>query len=270
MLSVTTNEIAECRVDAAGRAYPEMTLYFSTTNGLTHTFNFSGNLPGHDYLLYVGCSDLAGNVNNTTITVNVPAAPSTNNSVSLSIAPWYPQGNNYIFVCAAQGFTPTSYDWSFGDGQTMYNYGQNNVYHTYPGSGTYNVQCTAKGTQAKSASLQISIGTGGGGDPINTTNATNQTNSTQTCYSTVKDAPASCTGGTVTQDTLDGCRHVTCTSGTSNLQVMACNKPGEYNPQYFEMYKQSQNGTAVSKVCLGSTCISDNGYAKSGGFPICS
>lgn len=81
----------------------------------------------------------------------------TNQSVTLSIAPWFPKGNNYIFRCIATGFTPTSYDWIFGDGQKTLNHNQNNVYHTYA-NGTYNVICIARNPQtSKSGNFTINV-----------------------------------------------------------------------------------------------------------------
>jgi hypothetical protein len=84
-----------------------------------------------------------------TLTVNdTPQAPPPNTtngtSVTLSIAPWFPQGRSYVFVCNATGFTPTSYDWVFGDGNKQLNSANKDVYYTYAASGPYTVQCTAK------------------------------------------------------------------------------------------------------------------------------
>jgi hypothetical protein len=83
-----------------------------------------------------------------------------------------------------------------------------------------------------------------------------------TCYTSVKDIPATCTGASITSDTWNGCRTIIC----GDTKIMACNKP-DGTPTYFEMYKQA-GGSAI-KICIGSTCISDNGYAKSSNFPIC-
>jgi glucose/arabinose dehydrogenase len=100
--------------------------------------------------------------------------------------------------------------------------------------------------------------------PPPTNNTGGSTTGGQTCYSSVETIPPSCTGGSITTDTFNGCRTLTCTNGGSNLQVLACNKGS-----FFEMYSQGKTGSAVSQICLGSTCISDNGYAKSGSYPIC-
>jgi hypothetical protein len=91
-----------------------------------------------------------------------------------------------------------------------------------------------------------------------------------TCSTSVSQLPASCTGGTITQDIKGGCRTIICANGADNLQIMACDKPGSSNAQYFEMYKQSKTGTAVSDICLGNTCIGSNGFVKSTNYPMCS
>jgi hypothetical protein len=176
----------------------------------------------------------------------------SNTQTTVTIASGYPQGNNYIFNCNAFNFTPTKYDFTFGDGQSWTNVTFNNSYHTYPNPGTYEITCTAKNDQiSRTASLTINVG---GSNPSNST-----------CYNKVNDIPASCTGGSITTDNKAGCRTLICTNGDSSMQVLACDKTG-----FFEMYKQSSSGTAVSKICIGTTCISDNGYAKSGNYPICS
>jgi hypothetical protein len=100
-------------------------------------------------------------------------------------------------------------------------------------------------------------------------NSTNSTNSTvPVCATGVSSMPVSCTGGVILEDSMGGCRTVICSGATGSLQVLACDKPGSYQPQYFEMYKQIGTGYGVS-VCLGTTCIEQNGYAKSGSYPIC-
>jgi hypothetical protein len=85
-----------------------------------------------------------------------------------------------------------------------------------------------------------------------------------TCYTSVKTMPATCDRGTITQDTVSGtCRTIVCGSGSNSLKTLSCDKTG-----YFEMYKQAQTGTGA-KICIASTCIDGNGYAKSPNFPIC-
>ncbi len=85
------------------------------------------------------------------------------------------------------------------------------------------------------------------------------------CYNSVQTIPTTCEGGSFTTDNWDGCRTLVCTSANSNsMKVLACDKSSK-----FEMYKQSQQGNAVTKVCIGNACISDGGFASSGTFPIC-
>jgi hypothetical protein len=202
-----------------------------------------------------------------------------NGSVDLSIAPWFPQNKSYVFVCDVSGFTPTSYNWYFGDGQYQFNSPNQDVWHTYAANGTYNVSCTAtNGTVTDSDTLQITVGTtvvppvnqSNGTNvtpPVNQTNGTNVTPNVSACYNSVYDIPASCTGGTITVDEKNGCRTIICASGGASMQVLACNKPGDFGPTGFEMYKQSQTGSGL-KICLGSACIEQNGFAKAS-FPIC-
>jgi len=63
--------------------------------------------------------------------ISVPPTTQTQGNVTLTIAPNYPQNNSYIFNCNAFGFTPTLYDYTFGDGQSWSNVTFNNSFHTY-------------------------------------------------------------------------------------------------------------------------------------------
>ena len=99
-------------------------------------------------------------------------------------------------------------------------------------------------------------------------NTGNQTsNQTTISYTSVYAIPANCTGGTITSDTSANGRAIACSNGNNSLSIIAWNKPSDTSPQYFEMYKQSSTGSGV-QICLASTCISNNGYAKSPNFPI--
>jgi plastocyanin len=88
-------------------------------------------------------------------------------------------------------------------------------------------------------------------------------------YTSVKDIPAVCTGGTITSDTFAGtCRTTTCSSSSGSLQTLACDKPDTATvKEYFEMYKKTSSGT-VPKICIDTACIQGNGYAKSNNYPI--
>ena len=78
-------------------------------------------------------------------------------SVTVSIAPWYPQGNDYIFYCRANWFKATSYDWFFGDGQKLLNMRENNVYHSFE-DGAYTVTCIARNKQiVKEGNLTVVV-----------------------------------------------------------------------------------------------------------------
>ena len=101
----------------------------------------------------------------------------------------------------------------------------------------------------------------------NSTNSTNNSTNSTTTYLSVKDIPSTCIGGNIISDIWNGGRTITCTNNASTLSITAWNKPTNNNPQYFEIYKKNQNGTGL-QICLLTTCISNNGYAKSPNFPI--
>jgi len=89
------------------------------------------------------------------------------------------------------------------------------------------------------------------------------------CYNDVATIPATCAGGAITQDTSSGsCRSIVCSNNNDSLQIFTCDKPSSIIPDHFEMYKQVQSGTSVSKICLGTACISSNGFASQN-FPSC-
>jgi hypothetical protein len=77
--------------------------------------------------------------------------------VTIAVAPYYPQENNYVFTCSVEGFTPTSYNWYYGDGQILPDTTHDNVYHTYA-PGDYTVTCMATdGTNVGADSMQIMV-----------------------------------------------------------------------------------------------------------------
>src|SRR3989344_955397 len=107
-------------------------------------------------------------------------------------------------------------------------------------------------------------------NPSPTNNTTNTTTNTGTsCYSKLENVPAKCNGGTIQSDNFNGCRNMVCSNGGSSITVMSCNKPNSGAPQYYEMYRQVKTGTDILELCLANTCIKDNGYAKSGSYPVC-
>jgi hypothetical protein len=108
--------------------------------------------------------------------------------------------------------------------------------------------------------------------PSNGTSPPNATNGTS-CFSNVQSIPASCAGGIIIQDDYnrrgDSCRYTTCSNnGVESMSVKACNKPDGQAPQYFEMYRQASTGSGV-KICLGASCMQNEGYVRSPNFPIC-
>ena len=83
-----------------------------------------------------------------------------NLSVSVDIKAPFPQANNYVFLCEADGFAPNSFDWNFGDGQTNYDRAVKDVYHTFANPGTYQVTCVANdGVNNIVGSRMVTVGT---------------------------------------------------------------------------------------------------------------
>lgn len=104
----------------------------------------------------------------------------------------------------------------------------------------------------------------------NTANSTNFSNlSNSSCYSSLQNIPAKCNGGIIVKDSNAGCRSIVCSSGASNLTILACDKPTSVNPTNFEMYKQNEAGMEQLEICIGQSCIKYNGYEKSANYPIC-
>ncbi len=87
------------------------------------------------------------------------------------------------------------------------------------------------------------------------------------CVTGLSNLPATCSG-TVTTDLTTGCRTIACTGTSGTLTVTACDKPGSYNPTHFEIYRQSSTGTAP-EICIGATCMRNEGFVKSPNYPIC-
>jgi hypothetical protein len=133
-------------------------------------------------------------------------------SMTVSVADWYPKGNDYVFNCNAAGFTPTSYSITFGDGQKIVNTAQSSFYHTYVSSGQYTVTCSGtSGATTASGTLSVTVG----GPTNNTGN-----NTTNVCVNKVQDLPVSCEASTKVSDNYNSselCRYVTCTSGSGSI-----------------------------------------------------
>jgi hypothetical protein len=88
-----------------------------------------------------------------------PPPPPQGFSTVIAQHPWYPQGLNMIWDCKTTGGSGNFiYDFAFGDGNQQLNYNQNNVWHTYPASGTYTAGCTVHDlTTSLSASVSTTI-----------------------------------------------------------------------------------------------------------------
>jgi hypothetical protein len=83
------------------------------------------------------------------------------------------------------------------------------------------------------------------------------------CYNNVGRIPTSCSGiVTANYIASNGCRVTACRGPNGAIQTLACNKPGDYAPQYFEIYRQTTTGVPPY-ICLGTTCITNNGFAQS-------
>jgi hypothetical protein len=86
---------------------------------------------------------------------NLCIPPNSQGNVQVSVAPYYPQGRNYVFYCKPD-FTATSYSWYFGDNSVQLNSASDNVYHSYANPGTYTVSCKAM-SSTKSGLGQLSV-----------------------------------------------------------------------------------------------------------------
>ncbi len=128
-------------------------LYDMPVNDVFHRFDQSGS-----YTVNCAASNSAYRVGASKIIAGgIPETPtntsdSESNAAVLSVAPYYPQGSVYVFVCTATGFTPTSYDWDFGDGSKLLGMSSDNVWHAY-GSGTFDVSCTAMNNETSETGL---------------------------------------------------------------------------------------------------------------------
>jgi hypothetical protein len=269
----------------------------ATTADQTSNQTGSGNQTGNNTGGETGGNNQTDSNNRTG---EIDSTNMTLSNVSLSIAPYYPQANSYIFQCNATGFTPTGYDWYFGDGSFLPGVANDNVHHTFLANGTYDVICSAtNGMISGNASLPVTVGANGTVTSPNSTNLTNQTGQTnqtgnntgsignntsnstgdqtgnQTgCFTSATTMPVNCTGGTITQDTVSGvCRTIVCQNNGTGMRVLACDKPDRAAPvTYYELYLQESFGLGsvpVTQVCVGQVCVGENGFARSASFPIC-
>ncbi len=78
--------------------------------------------------------------------------------VVLSVAEWFPQGLNVIWVCSASGGDGNyQYDFFFGDESKLMGMNSNNVYHTYSSSGAYSAKCVVNDNSGGSGTAQKSV-----------------------------------------------------------------------------------------------------------------
>jgi len=99
-----------------------------------------------------------GFVNQNNYCTQTSSGSNNKYSATLTIASGFPQGNNYVFDCNANGFTATSYNWYFGDGQIQVASSSNNVYHTYTSTGQYAVSCRpTDGTNSAVGTLTVNV-----------------------------------------------------------------------------------------------------------------
>ncbi|HLC60616.1 MAG TPA: SdrD B-like domain-containing protein [Candidatus Nanoarchaeia archaeon] len=79
-------------------------------------------------------------------------------SANLYVKQYYPKGRDYVIVCNATGFVPTSYDWFFSDGDKQLNSANKDVFHRFKAAGAYTVQCFAKTASiSRNATLAINV-----------------------------------------------------------------------------------------------------------------
>lgn len=119
----------------------------SEHNNTYHTYENGGNYT-------VACTATDGNTWQT-VTKQIEVVEPT---VALKIAPWYPKENHYVFMCEAQGFTPTAYDFEFQDGEKLYDQTVGDVYHIFEQNGDFQVTCAASDDERYiSANIDVTI-----------------------------------------------------------------------------------------------------------------
>jgi hypothetical protein len=242
-------------------------------NNIYHTFPGNGTFTAT--CVGIDGAKTAGASMHVQVSTPIPVGPQTAYGSVTPIS-----GSTYNLKCNNVAYPP-DVAWRVtrieGDiGHTVYDYGpygspnQQNIFLNLS-SGNYQAACTTRTYEPRYVEsyyedgyIPPSSSFGVSSSGIDMSFVVGESTSSSTCYNKVNDIPASCTGGTITSDVKSGCRTIVCTNGSSSMQVQACDKTG-----FFEMYKQGQAGTTVTKICLGNACISDNGYAKSTNYPVC-
>ncbi|HLC60620.1 MAG TPA: CARDB domain-containing protein [Candidatus Nanoarchaeia archaeon] len=89
------------------------------------------------------------------------------------------------------------------------------------------------------------------------------------CVNSVKGISVTCEKGLIVSNITRGtCRTIVCSDGTNRMQARSCDKPDFGIKKFYEVYKQSVQGTPFN-ICFGNVCVKNNGYAKSTIYPIC-
>ena len=180
VLSVSTDKSASCRYSWYDKPYDEMTLAFTSNNGLYHVASATlGN--GGNYNYYVRCKDNAGNVNSpagkisfyyyvyvapkaTTPVVTVPAAPS--DTAAPSISGLSPSGTVAVKEVSLSLDTDETATCRYGESDVEYgsmteSFGAAGTRHTKtitlddPGEYKYYVRCADSAGNENAASEQI-------------------------------------------------------------------------------------------------------------------
>lgn len=114
-------------------------LYDLTENNVYHVFE-SGE---YDVSCVASAGEAVAEDQMHLIIRGIPEEPTPIHEADLSIAAWFPQGTNYVFVCETSAFDAEEYLFEFGDGEKL-SLARNDVWHTYTAPGEYDVACTAK------------------------------------------------------------------------------------------------------------------------------
>lgn len=89
------------------------------------------------------------------------------------------------------------------------------------------------------------------------------------CFTSAAYFDVSCEGGEITTDEYVGCRYIVCENDDDMMSALACDKPDEGGPTYFELYLQDQVGDSVTQICVGGTCVGNYGFMVGSELPYC-
>jgi hypothetical protein len=96
-----------------------------------------------------------------------PPPPPLPSSTTVHVVNTFMADLNAVFVCNANGFTPTAYSWNFGDGSSSLDRGVNDVYHSFSSNGTKTITCTASnGTINATGGITINVNGRGRGPAL--------------------------------------------------------------------------------------------------------